>query len=150
MSSSHRTALSVSDQAREGALQSLKRKREVKWVCGAEAVTRSARSIGVCVLPELEVLCHGQKHSQPPSTPALCAGCGPEQPGEGSSFGHHSHPRDAVLQPLRVPSTSREDGFQLSCPSPLAEAMPSPRLLRSLALNYSESSEHSLLLSLQN
>lgn len=45
---------------------------------------------------------------------------------------------------------SGEEGFRLSCPSPLAEALPSPGVLRSLALNYSASTLRGLLLSLQN
>lgn len=51
---------------------------------------------------------------------------------------------------LLVPFGCGEGGFGLSCPSPLAEALPSPRVLRSLALNYSASTQRGLLLSLQN
>lgn len=53
----------------------------------------------------------------------------------------------AEFQMLWAPG---EEGFRPSCPSPLAEALPSPEVLRSLALNYSASTQRGLLLSLPN
>lgn len=49
-----------------------------------------------------------------------------------------------------VPSASDKEGFQPSYPSLLAEMVPSPGMLQSQTLNYSASTQHGLLLSLQN